>query len=168
MTIGKGMGGGFPVAGVVAPAHIASAKPFANPSGSSSSYGGNPLASAACNAALRIVKSEKLVQNSRDLGAHMLERLSKLKDRFPFVGDVRGRGLMIGVELVKDRATKEPLPREACRAVFDEALRRGLITMAYSPVVRINPPLVITREEADRGMSIFEESLAAAQERWTL
>ncbi|MFA5138518.1 MAG: aspartate aminotransferase family protein [Elusimicrobiota bacterium] len=168
MTLGKGLGGGFPVAGLVAPAHIASAKPFANPSGSSSSYGGNPLASAACNASLKILKNEKLVQNSRDLGAHMLERLSKLKDRFPFVGDVRGRGLMIGVELVKDRATKEPMPREHCRVLFDEALRRGLITMAYSPVIRINPPLNITREEADRGMDILEESLAAAQERWKL
>jgi len=160
MTVGKGIAGGFPVSGVIAPSAIASAKPFANPSGSSSSYGGNPLAAAACNAALKILKNERLVDNSRDLGAHMLERLQKMQDRFPFIGDVRGRGLLIGVELVQDRAKKTLLSKTACRRIFDEALRRGLITMSYSPVMRINPPLNITREQADRGLDILEEVFA--------
>lgn len=165
MTVGKGVAGGFPVSGVIAPAAIAQAKPFANPSGSSSSYGGNPLAAAACNATLQILKDERLVDNSRDVGAFMLERLKAMKERFPFIGDVRGRGLMIGVELVKDRASKEPLGKDACRAIFDEALRRGLVTMAYSPVLRVNPPLNITREQAARGLDILEEAFAAAGPR---
>ena len=165
MTIGKGVAGGFPVSGLVTRADIAQAKPFANPSGSSSSYGGNPLAAAACNATLRILKKEKLVENSRALGSLMLERLGAMRERFPFIGDVRGKGLMIGVELVKDRATRELLPKDACRAVFDECLRRGLLTMSYSPTVRINPPLNITREQALRGLDIFEESLAAVSRR---
>lgn len=163
MTVGKGIAGGFPVSGVIAPSRIAQAKPFANPSGSSSSYGGNPLAAAACNAAIKIIKKERLVDNSREMGAHMLKRLEGMKTRFPFIGDVRGRGLLIGVEFVKDRSTKAPLPKPACRKIFDEALRRGLITMAYSPILRINPPLNITRALADRGLDILEEVFAAVE-----
>lgn len=161
MTVGKGIAGGFPVSGLIAPSKIASAKPFANPSGSSSSYGGNPLASAACNAALKIIKKENLVKNSQKMGAHMLERLRAMKEKFSFIGDVRGRGLLIGVEFVSDKSSKEPLAKPACRKIFDEALRKGLITMAYSPVLRINPPLNITREQADRGLDILEAAFEA-------
>ncbi|MBI2362277.1 MAG: aspartate aminotransferase family protein [Elusimicrobia bacterium] len=160
MTVGKGVAGGFPVSGVVTTADIAASKPFANPSGSSSSYGGNPLAAAACDATLRILESEKLVENSRAVGAAMLERLRAMKDRFPFIGDVRGRGLMIGVELVADRRTKEPLGKERCRALFEEGLRRGLVTMAYSPVIRINPPLNITAAQADEALDRLEACFA--------
>lgn len=165
LTIGKGMAGGFPVSGVVTTHEIAESRPFADPSGSSSSYGGNPLAAAAAEAALRIIQEEGLVENSRSVGAAILDRLSRLKERFGFVGEVRGAGLMIGVELVKDRRTREPLPKDACRAVFDECLKRGLLTMSYSPAVRINPPLNIPRELALRGAELFEAGLAAAAER---
>lgn len=165
MTVGKGMAGGFPVSGVIAPAAIAAAKPFANPSGSSSSYGGNPLAAAAANAAMRILEEEKLVENSRAVGAKMLERLRAMQERFPFIGDVRGRGLLIGVELVKDRKTKELLSKEACRALFEEALSRGLLTMSYSPKMRINPPLNITEAQAMRGLDILEDAFAAVRSR---
>ncbi|HBL18967.1 MAG TPA: aspartate aminotransferase family protein [Elusimicrobia bacterium] len=161
ITVGKGMGGGFPVTGLIARSEIAGAKPFANPSGSSSSYGGNPLASAACNAAMRIVEEEGLVENSRVIGERILARLRKMQERFPFMGDVRGRGLLIGVEMIKDPKTKERLGPVSCRRIFDEGLRRGLITMAYSPVIRINPPLNITAEQADRGLDILEETFAA-------
>mgnify|MGYP001561040917 CR=1 FL=1 len=160
MTVGKGVAGGFPVSGVVTSAAVAASKPFANPSGSSSSYGGNPLAAAACDATLRILEGEGLVENSRRVGARMLERLAGMRDRFPFIGDVRGRGLMIGVELVADRESKEPLAKDRCRALFDEALRRGLITMAYSPTIRINPPLNITGPQADEALDRLEACFA--------
>ncbi|PIP82351.1 MAG: aspartate aminotransferase family protein [Elusimicrobia bacterium CG_4_9_14_3_um_filter_62_55] len=165
MTVGKGIAGGFPVSGIITTKEISDAKPFANPSGSSSSYGGNPLASAACNAALKIVDEENLVENSRTLGAKMLERLKTMKERFPFIGDVRGRGLLIGVEMVKNRASKELLSKEQCRMVFEEALTRGLLTMAYSPVIRINPPLVITEQEAMKGLDLLEETFEAVRPR---
>lgn len=165
MTVGKGIAGGFPVSGLITRADIAASKPWANPSGSSSSYGGNPLASAACNAALKITKKEKLVENSRKLGAAMLKRLKGMQERFRFIGDVRGWGMMIGVELVKSRRTRELLPKSSCRHIFEEGIRRGIITMAYSPVIRINPPLVMTREEADRGLDILEETFAAVEDR---
>ncbi|MFA6029931.1 MAG: aspartate aminotransferase family protein [Elusimicrobiota bacterium] len=168
MTVGKGVAGGFPVSGIITTAEIAQAKPFANPSGSSSSYGGNPLASAACNASLKILEDERLVENSRKVGAAMLSRLKKTMDRFPFIGDVRGRGLMLGVEFVEDRKTRKPLRKEACRAIFDECLKRGLITMSYSPALRINPPLNIREDEAMRGIDILEESLEVVQKRFSL
>jgi len=95
----------------------------------------------------------------------MLERLKTMKERFPFIGDVRGRGLLIGVEMVKNRASKELLSKEQCRMVFEEALTRGLLTMAYSPVIRINPPLVITEQEAMKGLDLLEETFEAVRPR---
>lgn len=165
MTIGKGMAGGFPVAGVVSTTEIASSKPWANPSGSSSSYGGNPFASAACDATLSVILKEGLVENSRRVGEALLKRLSAMADRFPWIGRVQGRGLMIGVDLVEDRKTRAPLSGSITRELFDEALKRGLLSMCYNPNIRINPPLVITMEEAMRGADIFEESLAATARR---
>jgi 4-aminobutyrate aminotransferase / (S)-3-amino-2-methylpropionate transaminase / 5-aminovalerate transaminase len=164
MTVGKGVGGGFPVAGVIASPELANSKPFANPSGSSSSYGGNPMAGAACDAALSIVIKDKLPENSAKVGKILLERLKAL-EQWPIIGDVRGRGLMIGVELVKDKRSKEPLSGALCGEIFEEALGRGLLTMAYTPSLRINPPLCITEAEALRGADILEESIATVVKR---
>ena len=84
-----------------------------------------------------------------------------MQERYPFIGDVRGVGLLIGLDLVRDRATKEPLGREVTERIFTEALRRGLLMMGYFPRVRINPPLTITQEQADAGLAILEEVFAA-------
>jgi 4-aminobutyrate aminotransferase / (S)-3-amino-2-methylpropionate transaminase / 5-aminovalerate transaminase len=161
MTIGKGIGGGFPLSGVASSSDRMSAKPFGEPSGSSSSYGGNPLAAAAGLGAIEIILEEKLVENSARVGALMLNGLKELQQKYPFIGDVRGRGLLIGVEMVADRTTKEPLDKAVTRRLFHEALERGLITMSYSNVIRINPPLVISEEDAMVGIGILDESFAA-------
>lgn len=168
MTIGKGMGSGFPVSGVISTDELTRAKPFANPSGSSSSYGGNPLAAAAGLASLEIILKEDLVQNAERVGAVMLARLEALKEKYRFVGDVRGKGLMLGVELVKDRTTRELLSPEVTRALFQECLRRGLVAMCYSPVIRINPPLVIKEQTALEGLAILDEALAVVAKEWRL
>jgi 4-aminobutyrate aminotransferase-like enzyme len=160
LTIGKGVAAGFPVSGLVASNKICDAKPFANPSGSSSSYGGNPLASAAVRATLDTILDENLIENSRKVGAFMLAELKKLQEKYRFIGDVRGRGLMIGVELVADRKTKQPLDKKITRALFDAALTRGLLSMCYGPVIRINPPLVITEAEAAEGLEKLDQSFA--------
>ncbi len=143
MTVGKGVGGGFPLSAVISTDDLTSRKPWSNPSASSSSYGGNPLAAAAGVAALEIILKEELVKNSERVGAVMLTRLEALKEKYRCVGEVRGRGLMLGMELVKDRRTKEPLGKDVTQALYKECLRRGLAAMTYSPTVRINPPLVI-------------------------
>jgi 4-aminobutyrate aminotransferase-like enzyme len=168
MTIGKGIGGGFPLSAVASSFERMSAKPFGEPSGSSSSYGGNPLAAAAGLAAVEAILDEKLIENSARVGALMLGSLKELQNKYRFIGDVRGRGLMIGVELVADRATKEPLDRTITRALFHEALERGLVTMSYSHVIRINPPLVITEDEAMRGIDILDQSFAAIARQFGL
>ena len=111
MTVGKGMGSGFPVSGVLLREEVAQAKPFSKPSASSSSYGGNPLAAVAVGQTLRSIQEEHLVENSRTVGATLLARLLALKEKFEFVGDVRGRGLMIGIDLVRDRHTRQELSR---------------------------------------------------------
>ncbi len=112
MTIGKSFGGGYPMTGLMAKEEVIFSKPFANPSGSSSSYGGNPLASAAAYVTVKTIIEEGLVENSAKVGAFMLNKLTAFKDKFPFVGDVRGRGLLIGVELVKNKQKKEKLDKE--------------------------------------------------------
>jgi 4-aminobutyrate aminotransferase-like enzyme len=160
MTVGKGMGGGFPLSGVISTEELTRHTPFANPSGSSSSYGGNPLAAAAGLASLQIILKEALVQNAARVGAVMLARLEALKEKHRFVGDVRGKGLMLGIELVKDRTTKAPLPKEVTQALFQECLRRGLVAMCYSHAIRLNPPLIIREETALEGLAILDHAMA--------
>lgn len=168
MTIGKGMGGGFPLSGVASSFELMSAKPFGEPSGSSSSYGGNPLGAAAGLGAVEAIINERLVENSARVGKVMLDALKKLQEKYRFIGDVRGRGLMIGVEMVADRKTKEPLDKAITLALFHEALARGLVTMSYSHVIRINPPLVITEDEALRGVDILDQSFGAIARQFGL
>jgi 4-aminobutyrate aminotransferase-like enzyme len=157
VTIGKAFGGGFPLSGLLTRDEIAKANPWSNPSGSSSSYGGNPLAAAAGVAALRAIEQEHLVDNARDVGRAMLDALRPFVDDYPFVGEVRGRGLLLGLELVRDKKTKEPLARRATRRLFDECVRRGLLSMSYAPSFRIQPALTIDRATAMNGVGILRE-----------
>ncbi len=161
MTVGKGMGGGFPLSGVVSTDELTGRKPWSNPSASSSSYGGNPLAAAAGLAALEIILKEDLVKNCDRVGAAMLARLEALKEKYRCVGEVRGRGLMLGIELVQDRTTKTPLAKEVTQALYQECLRRGLVAMTYSPSIRLNPPLIIREDTALEGLAILDEALGA-------
>ena len=161
ITVGKGMGGGFPLAGVISSDAITASKPWSNPSASSSSYGGNPLASAAGLASLEIILKQDLVKNAERVGKVMLGRLEEMKEKYECVGDVRGRGLMLGMELVRDRATREPLAKTVTQALYQECLRRGLVAMTYSPSVRINPPLTIREDAALAGLAILDEALGA-------
>jgi 4-aminobutyrate aminotransferase and related aminotransferases len=168
MTLGKGIGGGFPLSGIVSTDALTRARPFADASGSSSSYGGNPLAAAAGRASLEIILKEDLVGNASRVGEHMLARLEALKEKYRFVGDVRGKGLMLGLELVKDRTTKEPLGKEVTMALYQACLHRGLVSMCYSHAIRINPALTITEETALQGLALLDEALADIARTWRL
>jgi 4-aminobutyrate aminotransferase / (S)-3-amino-2-methylpropionate transaminase / 5-aminovalerate transaminase len=161
MTVGKGMGGGFPLAAVISSDTLTQAKPWSNPSAASSSYGGNPLAAAAGLAALEIILKQDLVKNAERVGKVMLGRLEALKEKYRCVGDVRGRGLLLGIELVRDRTTREPLAKTVTQALYQECLRRGLVAMTYAPSVRINPPLTIREDTALAGLAILDEALEA-------
>jgi 4-aminobutyrate aminotransferase-like enzyme len=157
VTLGKAFGGGFPLSGLLTTDAIAEAKPWGIPSGSSSSYGGNPLGAAAGAAALRIIDEEDLAENARVVGAVMLRELEGFVERYPFVGFAQGAGLFLRLELVRDRKTKEPLPRKLTQRIFTECVRRGLLTMAYAPSFRIQPALTIDEATARNGLAILAE-----------
>ncbi len=150
--------------GVIAREQVALAKPWANPSGSSSSYGGNPLAAAAARASLETIIEEGLVENSRVVGARMLAEMKTWQREIPIVGEVRGRGLMIGMDLVVP-GTKKLLSKEQARWIFDTLLSRGVLAMIYNPEVRINPPLVIREDEALEALAVMKGVLQEAAER---
>ena len=166
ITIGKGMGNGFPISGLVSTEEITASQPFSKPSASSSSYGGNPLASAAALVTIQTIVEESLVENSRVVGEHLISGLRTLQETYDFIGDVRGCGLLIGVELVKDRKTKESLDKAVTKQIFLETLKRGMVSMNYKPNFRINPPLTLTKEEADLGLQILDETFAFSAKKF--
>lgn len=167
ITLGKQFGGGFPVSAVLSRDSIVQAKPWSNPSGSSSSYGGNPLASAAAAESIAIIEDEGLVENSRIEGEIFLRKLKPLEEKFPFVGEVRGQGLFLAIEFVKDRRTKEPLSKDACQAIFKACLERGLLTMSYTASFRMQPAMTADEATLSTCADILEEALGAVEREGT-
>ena len=167
VTIGKAFGGGFPLSGVLTTDAIARATPWSSPSGSSSSYGGNPLAAAAGSAALRVLDEEGLIENARVVGEAMLRELLPFVDDYPFVGEVRGRGLLLALELVKSKRTKEALASPITQRIYRACVERGLLAMTYAPRVRLQPALTIDEATAKNGIAILREVFdLAKRERW--
>lgn len=168
VTLGKQFGGGFPISAVLSTDEITSAKPWSVPSGSSSSYGGNPLGSAAALASLEIIEEEGLVENSKKVGEYFLKQLKPFVEKYPFIGEVRGAGLFLSIELVKDKVTKEPLSKTVCNQIFSECLKRGLLTMSYAPSFRIQPAMTIDEATVDHAVSILTETFdfIKAQNKW--
>jgi len=165
ITIGKSFGGGFPVSGVLTTEKIAKAEPWSKPSGSSSSYGGNPLAAAAALTTIKVIEDEDLCGNSRRMGERMLNRFEGFKEKFPFVGHVRGKGLFLGIELVKDRKTKEPLSEARMKKFYRDGVERGFLAMSYKPTMRFQPALNIDADTLDSGLGILEELFTEMAEK---
>ena len=155
ITMGKQFGGGFPISGIASTEEMVKVKPWGNPSGSSSSYGGNPLASMAAKTATQIIIEENLVSNSKVMGAYFLEKLLPLTERFHFIGEVRGIGLMLGIEMVKDKKSKIPLSSKATNLIFKEFLNQGLLTMSYASSFRIQPAMTIDKDTIDTVVAII-------------
>jgi len=160
MTMGKGMASGFPVSAVISTDAIVAAEPFSLPSASSSSYGGNPLAAAAALATVQTILSERLVENAARVGRVLLDGLRAIASRRRSIANVRGRGLLIGFDLVSDPERRTPLAKDGCVRFFKDCLAEGLIAMSYTPRVRIHPPLVLTADEATQALAIIEAALA--------
>lgn len=157
ITVGKSFGGGFPVSGVITTEEISKAEPWSKPSGSSSSYGGNPLAAVAALTTIKVIEDEKLCDNSRQMGERLLGHFQRFKEKFPFVGEVSGKGLFLRVELVKDRNTKEPLDEKRMKKFYQDGVARGILAMSYKPTIRFQPALNIDADSIDAGASILEE-----------
>ena len=159
MTMGKGMGGGFPVSALISTDEIVAAEPFSLPSASSSSYGGNPLASAAALVTIQTIVAEGLVENAARVGGLFIDGLTRIAERRRSIANVRGRGLLIGFDLVSDPERKTPLPKDACVRFFKDCLGEGVIAMSYTPRVRIHPPLVLTADEAADALAVLDAAL---------
>ena len=125
-------------------------------------YGGNPISCAASLATIDLIEKEYL-QNAAEVGAYAMDALEEIKSRHPSVGDVRGKGLMIGVEFVKDRETKEAAS-DLTERVVTHGYERGLLMLSCGKsVIRIAPPLSMSKSEMNEGLMIFEEALTVAE-----
>lgn len=156
MTVAKGIASGLPLSATIAKTQYMQWTPGAH----ASTFGGNPVA---CSAALTTLEllEESLMQNAATVGEHILNRLRDWPARFPSVGDVRGRGLMIGFELVKDQQTKERNP-ELRNNLEQAAFRKGVLILGCGPnSIRLCPPLVITKDQADFVVDTLEDCLTA-------
>jgi 4-aminobutyrate aminotransferase/(S)-3-amino-2-methylpropionate transaminase len=158
ICIGKGIGSGFPVAAIAGRGEV-----FAclNQGEMSSTYGGNPVGSAAVVAVLEIMERENLCENARRIGALILIRLRQTQEKSRRLGDVRGRGLVMGLEIVKDKKTKQPAP-ELIRPLIDRCAANGLLVGSvgiFGNVIRVAPPLVITEAQAHESCDILEKVL---------
>ncbi len=161
VCIAKGIASGVPLGMMVARQSLISKWP----SGAhGNTYGGNPLACSAALATLDLIEDEYM-ENARDMGEFILDALAEMQMRHPAVGDVRGRGLMIGVEFVKDKRTKEAAP--ALRdEVVHQAFIHGLLTLGSGrSTIRIAPPLMIPKHLVEEGLEIFETALTDAERK---
>jgi 4-aminobutyrate aminotransferase/(S)-3-amino-2-methylpropionate transaminase len=163
ICLGKGLGSGVTIAAVVGESRLTDS---VHPGDISSTYGGNPFCSALALEAIDIIEQEGLAEKAERTGQWMAERFSRLQAKSRCLGDVRGMGLVFGLELVADRGTKEPAPQLARRLV-EECFQRGLALIAplgmYGNVIRIAPPLMIEQDLADRAIGILEKALLSLE-----
>jgi 4-aminobutyrate aminotransferase/(S)-3-amino-2-methylpropionate transaminase len=161
IVVAKALASGLPLSGVLGKAELMDA-PHEGAVGGT--YSGNPVALAAANAVLDVIEEEDLIERAKVLGEALVERMSAWQSRFEQIGDVRGRGAMLAIELVRDRESKMPAPELASR-VIEEALQRGLLLLKaglYSNCVRVLTPLVITDDELTEALDVWEAALGAA------
>ena len=154
LALAKGIASGMPLGAMVARAELMTWKPGAH----ASTFGGNPVAVAASLATIELLEQE-LVANAERVGAHLMDQLRDLPQRIPIVGDVRGLGLMIGIELVRDQTTRERAP-DLRDKVVQMCFERGLLVLGAGPnTIRLCPPLVINQDQADFAAQTIEECL---------
>ncbi|XP_070575639.1 alanine--glyoxylate aminotransferase 2, mitochondrial-like [Ptychodera flava] len=168
VTMAKGMGNGFPMAAVITTPEIAQSM-----SGvlHFNTFGGNPMASAVGTAVLEVIEEDQLQANCVNVGTYFLEELAKVRDEFQIVGDVRGKGLMIGVELVTDKETRNPLPPNEVGDVWEDMKDMGVLVGKgglYGTALRIKPPMCITKEDVDFCTAVMRRALQNHKEKYGL
>jgi 4-aminobutyrate aminotransferase-like enzyme len=159
VTFGKSFGNGFPVTAMVVKEEYAEALDKIS---ASSSYGGNPMACAAALASLEVIEEEGILENVRTVGAFFEKRMAEMKERHPIIGDVKGKGFLLGIELVKDRATKEPFD-EAGKLVYQKAFQKGLAWIPAGHILRMSPPLIMDEKYASMGLDMIEEAIGEVE-----
>jgi len=160
VTLGKGFGNGFPVTAMVVREPYSDA---VDKISASTSYGGNPMACAAALACIEVIEEEGLLEHAQHLEELFRRRMSDWVKKYPIVGHTRVKGCLLGVELVRDKATKEPFA-EAGKLVYQKAFQKGLAWIPAGHILRMSPPIVMPGDVAERGMDIIEESIAEVSE----
>ncbi|XP_008060864.1 alanine--glyoxylate aminotransferase 2, mitochondrial isoform X2 [Carlito syrichta] len=166
VTMAKGIGNGFPMAAVVTSPEIA--KSLAKCLLHFNTFGGNPVACAIGSAVLAVIKEENLQENSQEVGTYMLLKFAKLRDEFEIVGDIRGKGLMIGIEMVQDKMSRQPLSREEVNQIHEDCKNMGLLIGRggiFSQTFRIAPSMCITKPEVDFAVDVLRSALTQHLER---
>jgi 4-aminobutyrate aminotransferase-like enzyme len=161
VTLGKPMGNGHPLAGVVTRSGIV--RKLADAGGYFNTFGGNPVSCAAGLAVLDVIEEENLQQNALDVGQYLVDGLWKLADKHVSIGDIRGTGFFLALELVEDRDTKNPATA-LTKSVVNDLRDRGLLTGSIGPdanILKLRCPMVFSRENADHALEIIDASLAA-------
>jgi 4-aminobutyrate aminotransferase len=163
LVIGKGLGGGvFPLAALIADERLNVAGEIAL---GHYTHEKNPVACAAALATINVIESKNLVAHAREVGRHALDRMQEMMQRHPLIGDVRGLGLLMGIELVKDRATRERATDEAEETMY-AALDRGLsFKLTMGNILTLTPALIITKEEMGRALDIIDGCLEEIEKR---
>ena len=159
VTLGKGFGNGFPVTA------MAVREPYADAVdkiSASTSYGGNPMACAAALACFEVIEEESLLEHAQQLEKLFMKKMSGWTEKYHIVGDTRAKGCLLGVELVKDKQTKEPF-NEAGKMVYQKAFAKGLAWIPAGHILRMSPPIVMPEDVAAKGMDIIEEAIAETQ-----
>jgi 4-aminobutyrate aminotransferase-like enzyme len=158
-TLGKGFGNGFPVTALCVDEKIADAVESVS---ASTSYGGNPMACAAALASIEVMQEENLLDHTLKLGEFCLKIMQDMKARHKIIGDVRCKGCLMGIELVKDRNTKEPFG-EAGKFVYQHAFRNGLAWIPAGHILRMSPPMVMDFDTAKKGLELIDDAIGAAE-----
>lgn len=162
VTFGKSFGNGFPVTAMVVKEEYADAL---NKISASSSYGGNPMACAAALASIEVIEEENILENVRTVGASIMKRMKEMKANHQIIGDVKGKGFLLGIELVKDKNTKEPFD-EAGKLVYQKAFRKGLAWIPAGHILRMSPPLIMDEHYAMMGLDMIEESIGEVEKEF--
>ena len=163
LIAGKGLACGYPISLIASRREVLDALPFGQPGAGASTFASGNLACAAGAATLGLLADGSILENGRRVGDVLLGALRQLAERHPLIGDVRGRGMLLAVELVSDRATKTPVAPEVARRLLVALAARGVLLAGGGPIVRITPPLVMSERQALAGASLLDDALAEVE-----
>ncbi len=162
MILGKGMANGFPCTAFAVKEEYTDVMEKIS---ASTSYGGNPMAAAAGLASLEVIEEESIVERSQKLGDFIMKKLLKMQDEHKIIGEVRGKGCLLGMELVKDRKTKEPFA-EAGNKVYQKAFSKGVAWIPAKQNLRMSPPLIMEEEVAAKALDIIDEAITEVEKEY--
>jgi 4-aminobutyrate aminotransferase/4-aminobutyrate aminotransferase/(S)-3-amino-2-methylpropionate transaminase len=163
LVFGKGTAGGFPLSGIAVKEEYSWALEKMS---ASTTYGGNPLSCAAAYATLEVFEEENILQNVKDVGSFIMEKLEKMKSEHTIIGDVRGKGLLLAIDLVTGKNTNDPFC-EAGRMVYEKAFSKGLAWIPADNILRLAPPLIMTEKLAEKALEIIDEAITETEKHFS-